>query len=91
MLVDEIGKIEAATCYAYTGLAGSGVGRRTDWPCKIGTFVLDSGFWWGQGHSIADEGDAVCLDQELFGISARVNDNATSPGCAVDRSLNLLT
>ena len=47
VLVDEVGQIEAATSYANACLAGSVVvGLWVDWPCKIGTFVLDSGFRW---------------------------------------------
>ena len=91
MLTDEIGQIEAAARYAYACLAGSVVDRWVDWPCKVGTFVLDSGFRWGQSHSFANEGDTICLDQELFGISARVDDDAAATGCGVDRSLDRLT
>lgn len=90
MLVDEIGYVKPTASYTYACLARSQVGGWTDWTCKIGAFVLDRKFCWCQGHSVADEGDAVCLDQELFGVSAGVDDDAAATGCGVDRGLDRL-
>jgi len=90
VLADEVRQLKAAACYTHACLARCIVSGWVDWACKAGTFILDRGFRWGQGHSFADEGDAVCLDQELFGISARIDDDAAASECGVDCSLDRL-
>lgn len=90
VLIDKVGDVKSTASYTYACLARSEVGGWTDWTCKIGAFVLDRRFLWSQGHSVADEGDAVCLDQELFGVSAGVDDDAAATGCGVDRGLDRL-
>lgn len=90
MLVDKVGDVKPTAGYAYACLARSEVSRWLDWTCKIGAFVLDWRILWGQSHSIANEGDAVCFDQELFGVSAGVDNDATATGCGVNRGLDRL-
>lgn len=58
---------------------------------KAGAWVGDGIGWHSEHSPFADEGNAVLLDEELFCVRARFDNNAASGFGIVDDLLNTLT